>query len=110
MTPTISETKFKYQSGFGNEFASEAVAGALPVGRNSPQKSLRRAVFGNVFYDAAPFEQTHVDVSHSAVGSAPPVPANRKQAARFAVRRNRYDTESTQVESFADARSRNGFR
>ena len=25
-------------SGFGNEFASEAVAGALPVGRNSPQK------------------------------------------------------------------------
>src|SRR5271156_2746104 len=27
-----------YQSGFGNEFQSEAVAGALPVGRNSPQR------------------------------------------------------------------------
>ena len=27
----------KYQSGFGNEFATEAVAGALPQGRNSPQ-------------------------------------------------------------------------
>src|SRR5205809_3785493 len=27
-----------YQSGFGNEFASEAVLGALPVGRNSPQR------------------------------------------------------------------------
>jgi homogentisate 1,2-dioxygenase len=27
-----------YQSGFGNEFASEAVPGALPEGRNSPQK------------------------------------------------------------------------
>lgn len=27
-----------YQSGFGNEFASEAIAGVLPVGRNSPQK------------------------------------------------------------------------
>ena len=26
-----------YQTGFGNHFASEAVAGALPVGRNSPQ-------------------------------------------------------------------------
>jgi homogentisate 1,2-dioxygenase len=26
-----------YQSGFGNEFATEAVAGTLPVGRNSPQ-------------------------------------------------------------------------
>ncbi|MGI8642105.1 MAG: homogentisate 1,2-dioxygenase [Pyrinomonadaceae bacterium] len=37
MTPTISEEKFKYQSGFGNEFATEAVKGALPVGRNSPQ-------------------------------------------------------------------------
>jgi homogentisate 1,2-dioxygenase len=29
----------KYQTGFGNSFATEAVAGALPVGRNSPQKA-----------------------------------------------------------------------
>ncbi|MGA7159167.1 MAG: homogentisate 1,2-dioxygenase [Acidobacteriaceae bacterium] len=28
----------KYQSGFGNEFATEAHPGALPVGQNSPQK------------------------------------------------------------------------
>jgi homogentisate 1,2-dioxygenase len=28
-----------YQSGFGNQFATEAVAGALPVGCNSPQKA-----------------------------------------------------------------------
>ena len=27
-----------YQSGFGNEFASEAIPGTLPIGRNSPQK------------------------------------------------------------------------
>ena len=27
-----------YQSGFGNEFASEALAGTLPVGQNSPQR------------------------------------------------------------------------
>ena len=27
-----------YQSGFGNEFSSEALPGALPVGQNSPQK------------------------------------------------------------------------
>jgi len=27
-----------YQSGFGNEFATEALEGALPVGRNSPQR------------------------------------------------------------------------
>jgi homogentisate 1,2-dioxygenase len=30
--------ELRYQSGFGNEFASEAEAGALPVGQNSPQK------------------------------------------------------------------------
>ena len=29
----------KYQTGFGNEFATEAVEGALPVGLNSPQKA-----------------------------------------------------------------------
>lgn len=29
----------QYQSGFGNEFATEAVAGALPKGQNSPQKN-----------------------------------------------------------------------
>ncbi len=27
-----------YQSGFGNELASEALAGSLPIGRNSPQR------------------------------------------------------------------------
>jgi homogentisate 1,2-dioxygenase len=31
----------RYQSGFGNQFASEAVEGTLPVGRNSPQKVAR---------------------------------------------------------------------
>src|SRR5689334_17394227 len=29
----------QYQSGFANEFASEAVAGALPQGQNSPQRA-----------------------------------------------------------------------
>jgi homogentisate 1,2-dioxygenase len=33
------ETSLAYQTGFGNEFATEAIAGALPVGRNSPQKA-----------------------------------------------------------------------
>src|SRR3712207_4051432 len=28
----------RYQSGFGSHFATEAVAGALPEGRNSPQR------------------------------------------------------------------------
>src|SRR5690606_21037771 len=28
----------RYQSGFGNQFATEALPGALPEGRNSPQR------------------------------------------------------------------------
>jgi homogentisate 1,2-dioxygenase len=35
MTPS----ELRYMSGFGNEFATEAVAGALPPGRNSPQRA-----------------------------------------------------------------------
>lgn len=31
--------KLQYQSGFGNEFATEALPGALPVGQNSPQQA-----------------------------------------------------------------------
>ncbi|VTU40998.1 Homogentisate 1,2-dioxygenase [Variovorax sp. PBS-H4] len=34
-----SAAERRYQSGFGNEHASEAVAGALPRGRNSPQRA-----------------------------------------------------------------------
>jgi homogentisate 1,2-dioxygenase len=34
----MPSTELCYQSGFGNEFATEAVAGALPVGQNSPQR------------------------------------------------------------------------
>ena len=30
---------FQYQPGFGNQFVTEAVPGALPVGRNSPQRA-----------------------------------------------------------------------
>jgi homogentisate 1,2-dioxygenase len=33
-----SKTTLAYQTGFGNHFATEAKAGALPLGRNSPQK------------------------------------------------------------------------
>src|SRR5579871_1608834 len=31
-------TETAYQSGFGNGFETEALPGALPVGRNSPQR------------------------------------------------------------------------
>jgi homogentisate 1,2-dioxygenase len=32
-------SELSYQSGFGNEFATEAHPGALPIGQNSPQKN-----------------------------------------------------------------------
>jgi homogentisate 1,2-dioxygenase len=32
------QTQVQYQPGFGNYFVTEAVSGALPVGRNSPQR------------------------------------------------------------------------
>jgi homogentisate 1,2-dioxygenase len=36
-----SRASFTYQSGFGNTFSTEAVNGALPIGRNSPQRTPR---------------------------------------------------------------------
>ena len=37
-SPAAGEAK-RYMSGFNNEFATEALPGALPVGGNSPQKA-----------------------------------------------------------------------
>ena len=36
---TTRANALRYQSGFGNHFATEAVSGALPEGQNSPQKT-----------------------------------------------------------------------
>ena len=33
------QDEYRYQPGFGNEFVTEAVGGALPAGRNSPQRA-----------------------------------------------------------------------
>jgi homogentisate 1,2-dioxygenase len=35
---STAQESAQYLSGFGNEFATEALAGALPLGRNSPQR------------------------------------------------------------------------
>src|SRR5246127_967730 len=36
---TSGDSEYSYQAGFGNELASEAVPGAVPAGRNSPQRA-----------------------------------------------------------------------
>ena len=41
---TVPEANKGYMSGFGNGFETEALPGALPVGRNSPQKCSLRAL------------------------------------------------------------------
>ena len=35
----MADDEFRYSTGFGNEFATEAVEGSLPAGRNSPQQA-----------------------------------------------------------------------
>src|SRR5258708_17034463 len=35
----MPSTELRYQSGFGDEFATESVAGALPIGQNPPQQA-----------------------------------------------------------------------
>ena len=37
----MASERISYQNGFGNTFSSEALEGALPVGRNSPQRTPR---------------------------------------------------------------------
>ena len=53
-------------TGFGNQFASEAVAGALPVGRNSPQRAplrpVRRTAVGQRLHRAARREPAQLAV------------------------------------------------
>jgi homogentisate 1,2-dioxygenase len=53
-TPVLS-----YQSGFGNQFASEAVEAALPQGRNSPQK-VQRGLYAELISGSA-FTAPRVD-------------------------------------------------
>lgn len=38
MACTVEEGGLTYMTGFNNEFATEALEGALPVAQNSPQK------------------------------------------------------------------------
>lgn len=52
LAPTASSETPRYLSGFGNEFSSEALPGALPVGRNSPQR-LEYGLYAELFSGTA---------------------------------------------------------
>jgi homogentisate 1,2-dioxygenase len=52
--------ELKYQVGFGNEFETEAVAGALPKGQNSPQK-VPLGLYSELVSGAAFYASRHVN-------------------------------------------------
>ncbi len=95
LQPSSVTSALTYMSGFGNEFATEAVPGALPVGRNSPQRvrvrPLRRAAVGHRVHRAAQPQPALVAVSGAAGRRAPAVPRDR----RWARLRSRFDEVAT---------------
>ena len=84
-TESPAATRLTYQSGFGNEFATEAVAGALPQGQNAPQKApfglYTEQISGTPFTAPRGDESPLVAVSHPSVGGAPAVSADGKRPA-----------------------------
>ena len=66
--------ELQYQTGFGNEFATEAVAGVLPKGQSAPQKvalGLYAELWtGTAVYGAARDEPPDLGVPHQPVSQA----------------------------------------
>ncbi|MBB5497582.1 homogentisate 1,2-dioxygenase [Paraburkholderia sp. MM5384-R2] len=52
MSTQTSPNGLSYMSGFGNQFSTEAIPGALPEGRNSPQRTLH-GLFAELLSSAA---------------------------------------------------------
>ena len=99
----------RYQSGFGNEFATEALEGALPVGRNSPQRAAHglyaEQLSGTAFTAPRQREPPHLAVPHPPGGAARAV--RRVSAAGASQRRRSTDrrrAEPAALGSAADAR------
>src|SRR5262249_8226251 len=63
-----------YMPGFGNDFETEALPGALPVGQNSPQRTayglLRRAAVGLALHRPAWHQRALLALPHPSVGAA----------------------------------------
>ena len=75
--------ELRYQSGFGNEFATEAVAGGLPQGQNAPQKHplglYTEQMQRKPLHRTARCESPHMDVSHSSFRDAQALPGDSRQ-------------------------------
>ena len=66
----MATPELRYQTGFWNDFETEAVPGALPEGRNFPQQVPHglycRVDHGHTLYHAAFRQSPHVDLPNSA--------------------------------------------
>ena len=103
-----------YQSGFGNEFATEALAGRA-AGRPEfaaarAVRPLRGAVVGHRVHGAARRQPALVDVPDSARRDARAVPPDRQRAHRQPLRRGRHAARSVALGSVADADCADRFR
>ena len=69
-------TQIGYMPGFGNDFETESLPGALPVGRNSPRRCpyglYAEQLSGSPFHGAHRDARAFMDVSHSPIGQACP--------------------------------------
>ena len=96
-----------YQPGFGNQFVSEALPDALPVGRNSPQRPpyglYAELISATVLHRPARREPAHLDLPHPPVGGAPALCADRQ---RPDPQRARSTRSTRRPRSCAGARSR----
>ena len=80
-TKTPEKASLRYQSGFGNEFASEAVEAVLPRGQNSPQKRgawvVRGATERHGIHSAARVKSTDLALPDASFGGAQAVPTHQ---------------------------------
>ena len=86
---TVPEANAGYLSGFGNGFETEALPGALPVGRNSPQKCPYRTIRGTTerlaIHGTEDDQRALVAVSHPSDGE----PLGRVRESRHRALANR---------------------
>ena len=73
-TQWTQATPAGYMPGFGNDFETEALPGALPVGQNSPQttrlRPLCRAALGLALHGAARHQRALLALPHPPVGAS----------------------------------------
>ncbi len=101
--PAKSAPTLQYQTGFNNQFATEARPGALPQGpqlaAEAAARPLRRTDFRHRLHRAARREPPHLDLSHAAVGGSQALCAHRQRAYPLgAVRRRGGDAVAVALE------------